>query len=289
MSLISINADLCTSCGICAQSCPVSVIDQKEQKKVPTTIHEHLCYSCGQCVAVCPSGAITHDHFPDGRIIPIHNDLRPSFEQIREMLRSRRSIRAFKNKPVDKDLINKIIDGARFAPSGMNQQTTRFVVIQDKTVINKISEITYLIFSKWIRLLKNPFIRKIAPLAGKEARGMIRVLDELEIYTRAYENGDDIILHHAPLLIIFHGEDGFAFSDINAVLAFHNASLISWGLGLGCFISGLVIAACKKDKRIPRLLSIPENHQVYGALVIGYPRFNYRNWIERRPPQIKWI
>ena len=43
----------CTSCGICAEKCPVQAIDRENLKKVD----EKACISCMRCVAVCPQGA----------------------------------------------------------------------------------------------------------------------------------------------------------------------------------------------------------------------------------------
>ena len=40
---------------------------------------------------------------------------------------------------------------------------------------------------------------------------------------------------------------------------------------------------------IPELLSLPANHQIYGALAMGYPKFKYKNWIVRKPAKVEWI
>jgi hypothetical protein len=64
--------------------------------------------------------------------------------------------------------------------------------------------------------------------------------------------------------------------------------LLCHSLGLGCFYAGYVVSACKRDSSIPDLLSIPKKNQVYGALAMGYPKFKYKKWIERRPARIEW-
>lgn len=59
-----------------------------------------------------------------------------------EIVKSRRSIRKFKTKPIPDDMVDKILDAGRWAPSGLNNQPWRFVVVQDKETVIKISENT---------------------------------------------------------------------------------------------------------------------------------------------------
>lgn len=47
-------SDKCISCGACASACPMSCINQGDDKYV---IDESVCISCGSCAATCPVGA----------------------------------------------------------------------------------------------------------------------------------------------------------------------------------------------------------------------------------------
>ena len=64
--------------------------------------HLEFCILCGHCAAICPTGAITHDFFPPGSIVPVKEEALPSADQAIEMLRMRRSVREFKKKPVER-------------------------------------------------------------------------------------------------------------------------------------------------------------------------------------------
>lgn len=59
-----------------------------------------------------------------------------------EIIKSRRSIRRFKSKPVPNNLIDAILEAGRWAPSGLNNQPWRFIVVLKPELINKISEHT---------------------------------------------------------------------------------------------------------------------------------------------------
>jgi ferredoxin len=54
-----INEDLCVSCGICVDDCPVDAITLNEDQKA--IINEDECIRCGQCHDICPQEAVRHD------------------------------------------------------------------------------------------------------------------------------------------------------------------------------------------------------------------------------------
>lgn len=289
MSKVTINRDLCEKCGTCVLSCPQTVFIQKDKKSVPGLIHEDLCVSCGHCVAICPQEAITHRDFPQGSIKAVNQGILPSLEQIFEMVRTRRSIRAFKDKQVDKELIEQIIDGARFAPSAHNRQSVEYIVVQDKDVLDKLLKITADYLAKTANTFRNPLIgRLLSLMAPDKVKDVFDYLDDFEMVSDAAAKGKDIILHNPSVLLIFHASKRLAFSNVNATLALHNATMVIHALGLGCFYAGYLVPAGQANKKIRDVLSLPKDHQIYGALAIGYPKFEYKKWIERRPAKIHW-
>lgn len=54
-SLIPKPNDDCTSCGLCAEKCPVQAIDRKN----PAVVNDSACIACMRCVALCPHAART--------------------------------------------------------------------------------------------------------------------------------------------------------------------------------------------------------------------------------------
>jgi nitroreductase len=71
---------------------------------------------------------------------------------ILETIKTRRSIRKFKETPVKDELIDKILEAGRWAPSGMNNQPWRFAVITDAPLQNEISKLTH--YSKIVKAAK---------------------------------------------------------------------------------------------------------------------------------------
>ena len=168
---VTIDSERCKKDGLCAMICPVAVIQQDEKVTVPKISDEHLerCIACGQCMAICRHGAISHSEFPATTIQAIPFEQMPTQEQVLTLLKTRRSIRAFRDKPLPKESIEKIIEGARFAPSGHNSQSTEFLVVQDRAVLNEVSAavIAYLKFE--IKRFSNPLFRTMALLADRDS------------------------------------------------------------------------------------------------------------------------
>jgi len=60
-----------------------------------------------------------------------------------DMIKTRRSVRKFKPDRITNDLIDKILEAGRWAPSGLNNQAWRFAVVTDKQTITAISGLTH--------------------------------------------------------------------------------------------------------------------------------------------------
>ncbi|MCL2142220.1 MAG: nitroreductase [Methanimicrococcus sp.] len=65
-----------------------------------------------------------------------------SNETIQTIL-SRKSVRQFLPNPVPEDFISSLLECARFAPSGLNNQPWRFIVVDDKEIQMQLSELTH--------------------------------------------------------------------------------------------------------------------------------------------------
>jgi nitroreductase/NAD-dependent dihydropyrimidine dehydrogenase PreA subunit len=291
---ITIDTNLCKKDGLCAMTCPVSVIQQPEKATIPMIADDHLehCFGCGQCVSICPQGAISHSQYPEGAVHTVNSDLVPTYDSLLELMRSRRSKRAFKNRTVEKEKLEKILEVARFAPSGHNEQSTEFVVIQDQAMIHEIGNLTAKGLKKLALPFKSPIGRLIMrAMIGKRGTEYVGELaPEFEKLASMYDNGTDIILHEPQVLVLFCADSvGGTFASTNANIALHNAALAADVLGLGCFYTGFVVTVSERDDSIAKYVGLPETHKIYGALAMGYPKIKFRKWPERNPANVTWI
>ena len=109
--LFYVDAEKCNRDGICVEACGRRLIEMGEADSVPTLISgvEELCINCGHCVAVCPSGALALHTMKPEDCPQIKKELFIDLEQAEQFLRSRRSIRNYKDNPVERDKLNKLI------------------------------------------------------------------------------------------------------------------------------------------------------------------------------------
>jgi len=290
MSKITINRDACTECGSCVAACPAAVFAQEKGGSVPDVVKEASCIACGQCVAVCPVDAVTHNEFPEGTVLPIDRERMPSCEQTLELLRSRRSVRVFSDKPVLREELELILEAARVAPTGHNLQNVQYVVVQDRAILNAITKIVVRYFANVAKQLRNPLLRSFyrMVLSQSELDGILTMLPDFDIIAEKYAAGHDPILRGAPCLMLAHSLRSENFPETNAALAMHNASLMAHSMGIGSFWTGYVVGACKRNRRIPDMLGIPCEHEVYAGLALGHAGVDYPKWIQRKPIKVIW-
>ena len=162
MALLSIDEGKCVKCGICAEVCP-RVIIEFEEGEIPRGREgaEEMCIHCGHCVAVCPHGALSVSGMSVDECPEIDPSMDMTFDGVGQLVKSRRSIRVFKDEKVEKGVIEKVIDVARYAPTGMNRQPVKWKVIYDT---DKVIELKDLVV-EWMEGLVQKNVA-IAALAG---------------------------------------------------------------------------------------------------------------------------
>ena len=291
MPEIRIDANLCQKDGLCTLACPVGIFEQKKRDAVPAVALEEMCIGCGHCVAVCPHGAISHSDYPEGTATPVAADRLPDYDQVLELVRTRRSKRRFRNEVVEKDVIERVLEAARFAPSGHNAQPVEYVVVRDKEALQTIGTLTVNALEKMMKPFKSPIGRAVMRfVVGKrQAEAAARFAPAMDGVVKLYRSGHDVILNRAPVLILFHADSAGVTHSVDANLALQNATLAAEAAGLGCFYAGFVLGACGRDKSIARFLSLPETNAIYGALAMGHPKLKYGRWPERRPLRVTWV
>ena len=189
MDLFDVNKKTCNRDGICAAVCPTGVIAiEKDDYPAPTSDAEEVCIRCGHCVAVCPTASFSHREMLVENCPPIQKELKLSPEQCEQFLRGRRSIRTYKEKEVPKNELSKLINLARFAPTGHNSQSVEWLVLANR---DDLTHLTGIIVD-WLRWMTEN-VPEIA-----ESLHMERTIQRCE-------EGKDIILRGAPVVVVAHG------------------------------------------------------------------------------------
>ena len=210
----------CNGCGICQKECAAFIIEMRDG--IPFIARGIDCVECGHCVAVCPTGAIQDPLAMKTDNRPYSFDDFPSSKSLQLLFRTRRSVRKYKDKPISRPVLEKILDAGRYAPTGGNRPDVHFIVITSPEEI------------EWLRraVLESVLgmFRKLQKLAKPASLVMGREnLDTFNYYIPILEDfqdrwnkmGDDRIFYHAPALIIVHGkkwDDIVGFGNAVALL-----------------------------------------------------------------------
>jgi nitroreductase len=160
-------------------------------------------------------------------------------ETIMEIIKQRTSIRAYKDKPLPKDVVNSILEAARYAPTARNLQQLEYKVITNKGLITRLSD------------------------------GIAAALKRENLPLKAPPGFRTNFFHNAPLLIIVTGLKENNWSQSDAALAVQNIMLYATSINLGsCFIG--MARLIDRDKKLRQELHISEDRNIVAAVICGY-------------------
>lgn len=272
MPLFTVDPDLCNMDGLCAADCPAGcIVFEKGALPVPHEKKYAYCLSCGHCMAVCPTSAITLEEFA-GAGEPVDPALAVSPEQVDQFLKSRRSVRAFKSVPPDREQLVSLLAVTEYGPSGHNARPTRWTVADTPDKVAAIAETVI----AWMR----GEAEKETPLAASL---------HLPGIVRAFDNGVDMVCRKAPILAVAYGPQKGITPKEDAVIATTYLELAATAAGLGACWCGYVVLGAAYDPVLRRELGVPEGYAVYGALMLGRPARRYKTIPPRPNPEVNWL
>jgi len=272
MSLFTVDQDKCRRDGLCVAECPAKIIEiVGEGFPSPIAGAEELCINCGHCVSICPHEAFSLKTMSPKDCLPRRKELLLSPEHCEHFLRSRRSIRNYKEKRVSRDLLQKLIEIACYAPTGHNSQPVNWLVIEDSTEVRRLGGLV----ADWMRSLLTDNAQFALSMH------MDRVVD-------SWDKGVDRILRSAPHLVVAHGLSTTPASQSSCFIALTYLELAAPSLGLGTCWAGYFTAAATFYPPLQKALALPQGHQTYGAMMIGYSKYTYQRMPPRNKPEITW-
>ncbi|MEW6001332.1 MAG: nitroreductase [Nitrospirota bacterium] len=186
--------------------------------------------------------------------------------EVLRVISGRRSVREYEAKPVSKELIYQIIEAGNQAPSAMNSQPWRFVVVTDREFHERLTELAVPNSKRVLETFKG-----IYP-------------ERYEAIMKRYRELEDPIYYSAPVIIFVIGSGNFA--DLSCPLACQNMMLAAYALGLGsCWVHfGSLIT---EDEVIRKELELSDDEKIYGPIIVGYSK-GFSEPPPKKEPRIKW-
>jgi nitroreductase len=193
------------------------------------------------------------------------------YESFLELVKKRRSIRQFKPYPIPDDYIKKIIEAARWAPSGYNSQLWEFVVVRKPAIKNQIAEIINVAFEEMMKTLAPPGAKVSASTASSPVAGISKAPAFILVL------GDTRVRKYGPPFM--KDEHKWLTTYIPSLaISYQYVALAATSLGLAShWVSAVNLPTV--PEQIRELIGIPEEMVFFDMLVVGFP--------DKEPPDKK--
>ncbi len=250
--IIGIDFEKCTNCKECINICVRRNyrIDNGQNQVIFDDSRD--CLLCGHCISVCPENAIIYEDMGDeakeyqqkpSELIP--------YDTLLQFMRAKRSVRKYKQNKVPKELIEKILNSMRYAPTGTNRRTMNCHVISNEETIKSL-------------------VDSIVEHRRSE--------EEIKRLRRLREKRIDTIFYDAPHVLILHSK--YPWDSRNAAIAITYGMLSAHSLGLGTCWIGMAHGTLNENPNILTEIAGIKDH-ILAVMTFGYPAVEYF----RAPPR----
>ncbi len=172
--------------------------------------------------------------------------------EVLKVLKSRRSVRSYKQEQISEESLDLIIKSGIYAPSANNQQPWHFTVIQNKELLDFINE------------------------KAKE----LMIKSESEFLQKAGANADFQITYHAPTLIIVSGKKDAPNWSTDCSIALENMVIAAESLDIGSVWIGMLRFFFQQEDAVKKL-GLPEGYVPFYGIALGYKA----NEVEQSEPK----
>ena len=174
-------------------------------------------------------------------------------------MKSRRTVRQFRDQAVEEEKIQKILEAGRYSPTGGNSQNVSYIILGSRQAEAEA--------------ICTGLFRNATKIPGRNAS-----------FAERFRITDDFFFKGAPLVILVTG-----VSSVDAGLASAYMEIMAESLGLGVLYSGFFVMCSRLSRKLRRLIRLPRRHKVVTCMVIGYPAVKYQRIVPRKPLKSKTL
>jgi len=269
----SVNTTTCTRCGECVADCPARIITMDEGVPTIAPDREAACYRCQHCLAICPVAAVSILGHNPGDSRPLAGAF-PDPDKLENLIKGRRSVRRYRPENLEPELLQRLLDVAWYAPTGINCRDVLFTVVDDRDKLSRLRDEVMDGLGRMVREERLP--------AGLEFfADIVRQWDE---------NGVDTLFRGAPHLLIASAPGQGVSPVPNCLIALSYFELFAQSLGVGTVWNGLSKWAI--NDLLPETrqrLGIPEDHVIGYVMSFGRPAFQYIRTVQRGPAAVNRV
>lgn len=181
------------------------------------------------------------------------------------LMLGRRSTRRYKDEPVDAQLIQRMMDVLRNAPTGVNRRTNYLTLVEDPAAMQELRSRTY-------EEIRKVVVADALPEGLEFFGGMVK----------AWDNGVDIIYRGAPHFLVASAPKDNPSGGTDNVIALSYFELLANSYGVGTVWDGYAKwALTKVAPAAAEMLNIPEDHEISFMMAFGKPAVKYHRTVQR--------
>ena len=266
-----VDHDLCIQCGECTLDCPAGVLIMDNY---PRMVNEAGCYRCQHCLAICPTGAVSVLGLDPGDSTKLAGNF-PEPGRLETLIKGRRSVRRYTGRDLSPALIDRLLDVAWHAPTGVNSQSVLFTVVRERRVMDCLRKEVMDGLEQLLAAGKIP-----AGFVGQYMGAAVKGWREEE---------RDLIFRGAPHLLVASAPKNSPCPVQDTHIALTTFQLVAEAHGVGSVWDGLFMMAFSLMPEIHGRLGIPDDHLVGYAILFGEPAVAYQRTVQRGPCQINIV
>ncbi len=184
-----------------------------------------------------------------------------------EAILARRSVRSYRPDQLDRNTVQTLLEAAVRAPTAMHEEPWAFVVVQNHSLLQRLSDQAKPIFVEEAR--------------HRTSQGVRHSFDH-------FNRPDFNIFHGADTLIIICAKPSSPFVAADCWLAAENLMLAATAIGLGSCVIGSAVAALNIHK-VKAELGIPDEYTAIAPIIVGVPRGETRARTRKDPKILSWM
>jgi nitroreductase len=215
------------------------------------------------------------------------------WNQVEKVILERRSVRIYKEKQVPEDLVRRILEAGRYAPSAGNYQPWRFLVIRDQDIVDEMEADV----RRLCKMLKAIFAWESSPLGAVSryiAKASIWLLPNM-MHPMPFAaisfiaDGTLKVFHGAPtVILLLKDKRGPGKPEVDLGACGQNMVLAAHSHGLGTCWVGFV-ELLRRNPKWKRRLGIEYPFELCEGIALGYPVGKPDGMVPRETHHVRWF
>ena len=187
------------------------------------------------------------------------------YDRLLELMRARRSVRRFRDEPLPQEMLEQVLEAARWAPSAANRQAFRLCVVTEGSTKEAMARAV----ERACETIVQRAAVDLAPQLGAYTSSFLHFAAAPAVIVPIFRRGLDLLAPGGQPSSLEAGVPRPIIDALSSVsAAVMNLLLAAHALGLGaCWMTGPLVAAME----LRELLGVPESWEIAALVPVGRP------------------